>query len=284
MALIPPFFLDCVVAIGFESKPGDIRYVATGFLIGLNMTEASVRPKTYRVYLVTNRHVVLGKKIAHVRFNPAGGHAAKAYDAELVDSSGKALWMSHSDPAVDVAVLPINAALLREHDIAFNWFRSDQHVLKMREARDAGLSEGDGVFVLGFPLGQTGGERNYVIVRAGAVARVRDVLAGAARDFLVDAAIFPGNSGGPVITRPEFTSITGTKAISNASLLRIVTGYVPYEDVAISAQTNLPRVVFQENSGLAKVVPIDRVFEVIGQVETIQASDLPPVAKTPDAT
>ena len=32
MALIPPFFLDSVVALGFQGDDGTIRYQATGFL------------------------------------------------------------------------------------------------------------------------------------------------------------------------------------------------------------------------------------------------------------
>jgi hypothetical protein len=74
---------------------------------------------------------------------------------------------------------------------------------------------------------------------------------------LIDALVFPGNSGGPVITRPELTSIEGTKRQNNAYLLGVVRAYVPYQDVAISQQTGRPRIAFEENSGLAEVIPMD---------------------------
>jgi S1-C subfamily serine protease len=76
--------------------------------------------------------------------------------------------------------------------------------------------------------------------------------------FLIDANIFPGNSGGPVVTRPEISSIEGTKAIDKAALIGIVKSYLTYKDVAVSQQTGKPRVIFEENSGLALVETVDR--------------------------
>ena len=34
MALIPPFFTDAVVALGFADDAGKVRYVASGFFYG----------------------------------------------------------------------------------------------------------------------------------------------------------------------------------------------------------------------------------------------------------
>ncbi len=59
-----------------------------------------------------------------------------------------------------------------------------------------------------------------MIVRQGAIARIRDWLGGAATEFLIDASIFPGNSGGPVLNRPEAVSITGTKSVGAWYLIR----------------------------------------------------------------
>lgn len=262
MALIPPFFLDCVVAIGFASPEGPTEYCATAFLYG-DFLEAVGEKKRYRVYLVTNRHVFEGQSLAHLRFNPAGDDAARKYDASLVDANGKQLWHGHTNPKVDLAALPINVELLKAQGIQLSYFQSDAHVAHRSEAIQNGVTEGDGVFVLGFPMGLIGDERNFVIVRQGAIARIRDTLAGRGQTFLVDAAIFPGNSGGPVVTRPEPMAIEGTKSMTKASLIGIVSGYLPYKDVAISPQTKRPRVIFEENSGLAAVVPIDYLSEIL---------------------
>lgn len=131
------------------------------------------------------------------------------------------------------------------------------------DMRNEGVSEGGGVFVLGFPMGIVAPQKKNVIARVGAIARIRDVLDGHQSSFLIDANIFPGNSGGPVVIRPEITSIQDTKAINKAALIGIVKSYVPYRDVAISQQTGNPRVIFEENSGLAMVETTDNVKSAI---------------------
>jgi S1-C subfamily serine protease len=88
-------------------------------------------------------------------------------------------------------------------------------------------------------------------------------LTKANQTFLVDAFVFPGNSGGPVVSKPEALSIEGTKSQNAAYLIGIVQSYVPYQDLAVSLQTKRPRVVFEENSGLAAVHPVDLIEETI---------------------
>jgi hypothetical protein len=43
----------------------------------------------------------------------------------------------------------------------------------------------------------------------------------------------------------------------------MVIAYRPYDDTAVSLQTKKPRVIFEENSGLAEVLPIDSIEDVI---------------------
>jgi S1-C subfamily serine protease len=203
------------------------------------------------------------QKKVKLRFNPEEAQPAREFDLELQDANGSPLWLTHPDPDIDVAVIPINAQFLKEQKIKFHWFQSDQHIADRAKASQLGITEGDGIFVLGFPLGLIGGERNFVIVRQGVIARIRDALSGSSKEFLADTFIFPGNSGGPVVTKPEPTAITGTQAVTSAYLIGVVKGYITYHDVATSTQTGRPRVTFEENSGLTAVIPIDFVKEVI---------------------
>ena len=70
MALIPPIFLDCVVAVGFPDENGRKKWSASGFLYGKLVEEGSGEEKTYEIFLITNRHVFEGLDSAFVRFNP----------------------------------------------------------------------------------------------------------------------------------------------------------------------------------------------------------------------
>ena len=58
-------------------------------------------------------------------------------------------------------------------------------------------------------MGLVGKERSFVIVRSGCIARIRDALLATSKELLIDAPIFPGNSGGPVVTKPEVVGHTG---------------------------------------------------------------------------
>lgn len=135
--------------------------------------------------------------------------------------------------------------------------------MPLDQMAEMGVSEGDFIYVLGFPMGIMDAKRQYVIARSGIIARLRDTLEKRGKDFLIDASVFPGNSGGPVMFKPEIFSIEGTRSVSKAGLIGIVAGYLTYKDTALSQQTGQPRVIFEENSGLAVVIPVDYVMETV---------------------
>ncbi|MBM3127600.1 MAG: trypsin-like peptidase domain-containing protein [Chloroflexi bacterium] len=259
MALIPPFFTDCVVAIGADDAAGERRWIASGFLYGV---PTNTRAREYQVYLVTNRHVLAGLDKAYLRCNPHAAKPAREFDLSLFDGN-KPLWFTHPDDAIDVAVMPIHFDLLQESGMQVAYFQGDQHSATIDALNALGVTEGDFAYVLGFPMGLVGQHRNTVIVRSGTLARVRDLLARSSKIFLVDAFVFPGNSGGPVVLKPEAVAIEGTKPQVAPYLIGVVQAYVPYQDVAISAQTGRPRVIFEENTGLAAVHPVDFIIETI---------------------
>ncbi len=184
--------MDAVVAIGFrDGTASSPRWAATGFLYG---KKASATEPIYTVALVTNRHVFDGERSACLRFNPEGKDAAKELWVDLEDRDGAPLWAS--DPSVDLAVVAIRVDQLISSRIRVVLFRNDQDTLCLKDAEKAGVTEGDGVAVLGFPLGLVGSQRNYTIVRQGSIARIRDAFAGVSNEILVDTAVFPETAAG----------------------------------------------------------------------------------------
>jgi len=265
MALIPPFFIDCVVAIGIDTEDNKKTWIATGFLYGHSSIKDKDGKQLYNVYLVTNRHVFENLSSIYLRFNPQTDEQAKDYKVLLNDTTGKPTWFAHPNPDIDIAVIPINYSLLQKEAMQVAFFNDNIHSANIDKMISLEITEGDFAYVLGFPMGITGERRNAVIVRSGSIARIRDVIAKANNTFLVDAFIFPGNSGGPVILKPEALSIQGTKGQDRAYLIGIVHSYLSYTDVAISRQTKKPRVIFEENSGLAAVHPVDYIDEAINE-------------------
>jgi len=112
-------------------------------------------------------------------------------------------------------------------------------------------------------MGLVNVDRQYVIVRNGSVARIRDTYDKRSKEFIVDAFVFPGNSGGPVLNRPQAIGLKGTNINTSTNLIGMVKSYIPYKDVAVSRQTGRATVVFEENTGLTSVIPTDFILETI---------------------
>ena len=100
MALLPPSHLDAVVALGIPDSNGSIQYTATGFLYGHPVGESG---EEYRIFLITNRHVVENIDILKARFNRPIGSDSEIYDIPLRRNDGSVLWTEH--PSSDVAVV-----------------------------------------------------------------------------------------------------------------------------------------------------------------------------------
>ena len=262
MALIPPFFLDCVVAIGVEKLDKSMAWIGTGFLVGRFFEKNKNDQNRYHIFLVTNKHVLDGMDSVKVRFNPQSSESAKDYDIPLV-INGTKQWTGHHTVNIDVAAIHIKHSILVDEKMKFDFFRSDSNILHIEQMVEDGITEGDSIFVLGFPMNLVASDRQYVIARSGSIARIRDVLENRSDNFIVDSFVFPGNSGGPVISKPEIVSIEGTKSINKAYLIGMVSSFITYRDVAISQQTKKARIIFEENTGLSNVIPTDFIMETV---------------------
>jgi S1-C subfamily serine protease len=270
-AQIPPFFVDSVVALGrmevrVPNQPAEWVAEASGFLYGRPIDQETDPAKhEYEVFLVTNRHVLLNHISITIRLNPEKvTDPVQEHTLALKAADGTDLWISHPNTAVDISVIRMNPQFMRDHGLKVAFFSADRHVADRAKLRDIGLAIGDGVFVLGFPMGLSGtNQRNYVIARRGSIARISDLLDSTASNFLIDALIYPGNSGGPVVSSPNMNAIEGTKSQDRAYLIGMVRAYLPYTDVALSQQTGQVRLISQENSGLAEVIPVDFIDETI---------------------
>ena len=236
---------------------------ASGVLFG-----EVVEPGTDSIhtYLITNKHVIQGLGTAYVRMNTHAGGPAQVGELVLQGPDGSPYWFPHPDPEVDIAVTPVVWERLQEQGVEAHFFNSERETYTRDQLRDQHFSEGDPIYVLGFPMGLVGDERNRVVVRGGWIARIQDTLEGTNKTLLVDASVFPGNSGGAVVNRPEVASVGDLAPVADSRLIGIVSRYLTYRDEAVSAQSRRTRVVFEENSGLVAVYPIDYVFDCIANI------------------
>ena len=237
MALIQSRYLNCVVAIGSSTGKTDCTWIGTGFLFGYNDVKEESDEGEYYVHLITNKHVVEGRKEIYLLFNPQGDKTAKKYKLDLYEN-GVPIYKSHPDEKVDVSAVPLSMDYYRQlqaDQVNLTAFRYDKDSYTITEMKSLGVTEGDGVFTLGFPLGLVGESRNYTILRMGAIARINDLLEGFSTDFIIDSS----------------------------RLIGIIKSSITYRDIAVSQQTQRARIVFEENTGLTNVEPVDHIIEVI---------------------
>src|SRR5450759_912097 len=179
-AQIPPFFIDSVVALGRSTVrvPGqepEWAAEASGFLFGDPVDNQTDRAKhQYRIFLVTNRHVIANHDSITMRINAQkSGDPVQDLPLPLKNSDGSDAWFSHPNPSIDISVIVLNPQYLQEHGLATSFFAADQHAADKAKLKDIEMSVGEGVFVLGFPMGLSGSaKRNYVIARRGTIARL----------------------------------------------------------------------------------------------------------------
>lgn len=268
MALIAPHFMDSVVALG-SIRNGTKKWIGTGFIFGNLKKETDDGTNTYMVYLITNKHVIDNVDNILVRFNSQTNITAKDYQLNLKDSSGKLLWIGHPDKDVDVAVTSLDVIKIRKEGMKCTFFESDKHTFTKTQMLANGSTEGDFVFAMGYPMGIVNQNRQHVFVRSGIISRIQDLYESKSKDFVIDSFVFPGNSGGPVLLKPELSRIKGTERNNSSSLIGIVKSYIPYIDIAISQQTGNPRITFEENTGLTLVEPVDHIIETIQEFEKL---------------
>lgn len=258
MAIIPPIYKNAVVSIGFRNHNGSIVWIGTGFFVVRGVNEHSAMP-----FLVSNKHVFNVSKQIVIRMKEQDKDNWKEADAELFDTNGNLLFTPHPKPEIDIAVLPLSGEYISKNNLEFPAFDIDSNALSSQELRDNGVEEGSTIYMLGFPLGLVPKLSSHPICRLGCIARISEDQIKEQSNILIDIQNFPGNSGSPIINRPELFSIEGTKSLNKSVLVGIIHSYIPYTDQLRSVQNNEIVEIRKENSGLAYAHPVEFIREII---------------------
>ncbi len=186
----------------------------TGFLVLYSKADGTSIP-----VLVTNKHVLQGAR--SVSFTLAGAKEGEPMPTgtriTIVDF-GDESWFGHSDPRVDVATMPFAHVLQKMSDSGapafYRAFGSD--LLLTRDQADQ-LDSIEGVTFIGYPNGLFDTASMLPIARRGQTATPIFNDYEGLPAFLIDASVFPGSSGSPVMIfdRGSFTTRDGTTHIGS---------------------------------------------------------------------
>lgn len=241
-SLLPKNLLKTTVAICVQKEVDKkIQHIpiGTGFLINYQN----------KIILITCAHIAnKDKGNFHILFNLKNGNISTR-SLEEIKTKYNITWRTHKNFDISAIIFGINP-------------KDDDLLLIPEKAlgKYEDINIGADVFFLGYPLSITSKESAFPLARSGIIATKlgEDI-------FLIDGNAYPGNSGGPVFSKPSIfnfeTKVFGK--IIPPKLLGIISEMVSYQDVAISQQTKRPRVIFEENASLAKVIDSNKILELL---------------------
>lgn len=185
----PVSLIESTVQLEQITNPGE-RVVGTGFLISAANADGS--PRTI---LITANHVFDSMKADEVKVGfrsttLGGGWSYTPATLRIRDESGGELWTRH--PSQDVAAITVTAPPeFARAAIPLNYLAADDGPAKRA------IEPGAELLVLGYPRGLAANTAGFPILRSGRVASY-PISPKTSPTFLLDFAVFPGNSGGPV--------------------------------------------------------------------------------------
>lgn len=150
--------------------------------------------------IVTNKHVVKGSRNGLILLNTIGDTGlispmSSAYKIGNFEQS----WIFHPDDEVDLCVMPI--AELMQHVQSQNlhpfFIPLDSSLIpNIEEIKE--MTAIEEVIMIGYPNGIWDSVNNMPIVRRGVTSTHLNFDYNGKKEFMIDAACFPGSSGSPV--------------------------------------------------------------------------------------
>ncbi|QWB31986.1 S1 family peptidase [Exiguobacterium acetylicum] len=158
--------------------------------------------------LITNKHVIEGASSANLLFRTADDDANVIpdgfYEAEVNLKTDVVLL--HPDEDVDLCAIPLAPFFLRArqagHELHYRVL-SQSLILYPETAKE--LNAVEDIIMVGYPIGLSDEVNNLPIIRKGITASHLAYDYNGNKEFLIDAACFPGSSGSPVFLLNEGT-------------------------------------------------------------------------------
>lgn len=184
---------------------GERTGVGTGFIVIVTDDGGDIP------FVVTNRHVVERWPSARVSLIQRDGDEPKlgsVYEMNLHDFD-KA-WTFHPEDDVDVAVMPFAPLVNKAESDGFSpFFRGIPTSVFALDEELSNLDAVEEVLFVGYPNGMFDGANQLPIVRRGTTASPPEVDFNNRPQFLIDASVFPGSSGSPVVIANQGSYASG---------------------------------------------------------------------------
>lgn len=240
---------------------GNVESIGTGFLLTHQVGEDA-----YKVYLISNKHVLAGAASIAITFTKSkDGEADVGNAVRLPITNVAANVIGHPDPDVDIAILTCtNLFNLLPNQLYFKAASYDM----LATFDEPELSVAENVYFVGYPDNRYDIANNLPLIRTGLIASHPKYDFNGKPVFIIDAQVFPGSSGSPVYIDLTYENMKNGQIVvgkRNIKLLGIVSATMVRNNQlrAIQTATNF---VTQEVLGLGIVFKATAIKELIDRM------------------
>ena len=183
--------------VRIECDVGGGLSTGTGFYFVLHRTGDKFIP-----VIITNKHVVKGAKTGRFLMTKqaSSGGPAMGSNHRFEMSSFESAWRPHPDPDIDLCAMPLAPLLNEAEKNGLKFFLAPLDIELLPTNEDIEKMIGlESITMVGYPNGLWDETNNLPIFRKGTLASAYKFDWNGKKEFLIDAACFPGSSGSPVM-------------------------------------------------------------------------------------
>lgn len=244
-----------------DNKPLSI---GTGFLL-----ERPLSGDAHKLYLVSNKHVLIGPYKIVIKFNKRVNGKPNYGDTLIFPIEGiNSFVVGHSNPRVDIAVLDCTGLFVSfSEKIYFKYVNYDM----LSDFQEPELSVAENVHFVGYPDGRYDQANNLPLIRTGMISSHPKLDYNGLPQFIIDAQVFPGSSGSPVFIDLTYENFrNGTIAVGGPNKIKLL-GVVAMTMIRNNQLQAIPTgTLFQteEVLGLGIVFKATAIKEIIDSMPT----------------
>jgi hypothetical protein len=225
------------------------------------------------LFLVTNKHVVSGANAGRFFFTLSDGQnprIGERFDIQMADFQNA--WVGHPDSSIDIAAMPLVPVLEHiQQQGRQAFFKSIPHTLVPSDAQLSELDALEEVVFVGYPSGMFDAKNLMPILRRGTTATPPQLDYEGSKVFLVDASVFPGSSGSPVLICNQGSYgtkqgiVIGTRVLFLGVIAQVVIREEEGKIVIVTAPSSFTPIVRTR-----QMIDLGIVYKSMTVVETVQ--------------
>ena len=234
--------------------PNNKSSIGTGFFGALHVIRND--PNGYKLMLISNKHVFLGSEgmsesdrelIIHLNQKKDDGMPDLGNVQQFNIDNFEYRYYPHPNPDIDLACFDVTYLLAE--NVYFKPL--DERCLNLIDYSK--VAPGSEVIFVGYPEDRYDIVNNLPLIRTGSIASMPDVDFNGRGQIVIDAQVFPGQSGSPVFV----------KSGSQASFLGVVCETMVKNSQLQILPTNIPRIAVEQILGLGVIIKQKHVIELI---------------------